>query len=113
MANFKALGIEKDMNAEFKNYAESDLKKIMDSSFFEHPYITNKRKGESYCTIEIVSCQYENWWYKNLIGMQFFCKIRFDNQNGKKYIKEYVGVKLTNTKEIIFRSFDPKDVIMI
>lgn len=31
MANFKTLGIEKDMDAEFKTISESDLKKITDS----------------------------------------------------------------------------------
>ncbi len=113
MTTFEALGIEKDMDAEFKTHAESDLKKIMDSSYFAHPYITKKSQGESYCTVEVVSCQYKDWWYKNLIGMQFFCRIRYSIHNNKKYINEYIGVKLTSSKEITFRSFDPKDVIML
>ncbi len=113
MTNFKALGIEKDMDAEFKTHGDSDLKKIMDSEYFNHPYITKKREGQSYCTVEVVSCLHDNWWYKDLIGMQFFCRINFHNQNGKKYVSEYIGVKLTNSKEIIFRGFDPKDVILL
>ena len=113
MSNHIALGIEKEMEDEFKSYTESDLKKLMGSSFFAHPYITMKKREQSYCTIEVVSCQHKDWWYKNLIGMQFFCRIVFDNYNGKKSIKEYVGVRITSAKEIVFRSFDPKDVILI
>ncbi len=113
MTNFKALGIEKDMDAEFKTHVDSDLKKIMDSEYFNHPSISRRHTGENYCTIEVVSCQQKDWWYKDLIGMQFFCRIQFRIYNGKKHIKEYVGVKLTSSKEITFRGFDPKDVIML
>jgi hypothetical protein len=113
MTNFKALGIEKDMTAEFKNHADSDLKKIMDSEYFTHPHITKRREGQSYCTVEVISCDHKDWWYRDLIGMQFFCKIKFDNYNGKKSVREYIGVKLSGSKEIIFRGFEPKDVIII
>ena len=38
---------------------------------------------------------------------------RKENQfYGSKYIRECKGIRLTNTKEIIFRGFDPKDIFI-
>ena len=75
--------------------------------------VTNRRKNQSYCEIEVISCEHESYWYKNLIGCRFFCRIIFCDYGYGKFIKEFVGVKLSKNKEIIFRSFDPKDVIIL
>ncbi len=112
MSNYKALGIEKEMNEEYSFWNGSDLKKLIDSEYFYLPYIS-KREPSEYCEITVADCQGENWWYKNLIGFNFFCKIIYMRYaDNKRFVTEFRGVKLTNTKEIIFRGFDPKDVVM-
>lgn len=109
MANFKSLKIENEMTEEFSNYEKSKLKKLLESSYFENPHITNKQENQIYCTIKVIDCKYENWWYYNLIGFSFFCRIIFQEDQ----IKEFKGVKISDRKEIIFRDFDPDDVIII
>ena len=113
MCNYKALKIEKYMQEEFSNYDNSSLKALMDSCYFEYPMITNREKEASYCTIEVIDCSYDDWWYSKLIGFQFFCKIIFGKNRNGEFIKEFLGVKLTKNKEIVFRSFEPSDVIII
>lgn len=115
MANFKALGIEKDMNDEFTNYENpSELQVLMNSCYFENPYITNRKKDAHYCMVEVMDCKHDSWWYANLIGLKFFCRIDFTKYNDSTtQIKDFVGVKLTKNKEIIFRNFDPADVMII
>ena len=101
------------MQEEFSNYESSSLQRLMNSCYFDNPYITNRKQNESYCMVEVVDCLHENWWYAELIGLQFFCRIIFaKNQNGE-FIKEFKGVKLTKNREIIFRDFAPSDVIII
>lgn len=112
MSNYKALGIEKDMNVEFDNYNKSALQILLDSCYFDHPSITNKVKNGEYCTIEVIECE-NNFWYKDLIGFQFFCRISFRDYGHGRFISEFTGVKLSGNREIKFRGFDPKDVIII
>lgn len=113
LPNLKALGIEKDMNGEFSLIPKTDLQTLIDSSYFQNPYITDRPKGGEYCRIEVLDCASESWWYKDLIGFTFFCEIRYGDYGYGKFIKEFVGVKLTRNKKIIFRNFKPEDVIII
>jgi len=113
MSNYKALGIEKDMQVEFSNYNKSELVQLIDSGYFEHPCISNRKSEAEYCEIEIIDCSYSNWWYKDLFGHKFFCRIRFSNYGRGRFISEFVGVKLTSKKEITFKTFSPSDVIII
>lgn len=113
MTNYKALGIDKDMDAEIKKYPETELQRLMSSSYFDHPYITKRVSGTAYCMVKVISCKNDGWWYKNLLDLDFFCKIRFTKYSGERFISEFVGVRLSNSKEIIFRSFDPEDVVII
>ena len=108
MPNYKALGIYNEIESEFSSWQDSDLKKLIDSEYFYLPHIS-KREPSEYCEIIVTGCQNKNWWYKNLIGFKFFCKIIYS----QRLVTEFKGVKLTNTKEIIFRGFDPKDVLII
>lgn len=112
MSNYKTLGIEKEIESEFNNWNDSDLKKLIDSEYFYLPYVS-KREPSEYCEIMVVDCQNEKWWYNKLIGLKFFCKIIYLEINNNKIIKEFKGVKLSNSKQIFFRCFDPKDVIIL
>jgi len=114
MSNYKALGIGKEMEEVFNRHNKSDLVLLEESEYFNHPYIQRRKEGESYCNVSIVSCSGKDWWYKNLIGWTFFCRIYFNTlPNGMKYVTDYKGVKLTKNKEILFRGFAPEDVVMI
>lgn len=111
--NFKALGIEKEMKDEFQYFNDSNLSKIVNSTYFECPLIKRREKEADYCMIEVTSCKYDNWWYNDLIGFEFFCRIIYRNIRGSKVIYEFLGVKINNNKEIVFKSFDPTDVCII
>jgi len=113
MGNYRALGVEKEMQNEFDSLNPSDLKMLMDSSYFEAPYITRRNADAVFCEIMVIDCQHKDWWYKNLIGFKFFCEIIYKRCERGTYISRFVGVKLTGTKKIIFRDFDPKDVAVL
>lgn len=112
MSNYKALGIEKEMNEEFNLLSKSELQFLMESCYFDNPNIVKRKQNEEYCEIEVIDCP-NNFWYKNLIGQKFFCKIRWRDYGRGRFISEFLGVKLTSTKEIQFRAFSPSDVIII
>lgn len=112
---YKHLGIEKEMNQALEEFNKTDLQLLEESEYFKHPHI-QKRDGGEFVEVEVIDCQQDNWWYKNLIGFTFLCRIGFRScihTKAGRYVKEYTGVRLTNTKEIVFRSFDPADVIII
>lgn len=113
LTNYTALGIEKEMNEVFNSEKKDDINLLIKSSYFENPSIQKRRSDGFYCSIIVTSCQSEMWWYRDLIGYTFFCRIRYRIQNDIFIISEFVGVKITKTKEILFRTFDPKDVIII
>lgn len=112
MSNWARLGIEKEMTEAFGALDTKQFLLLQQSEYFLHPHIT-KREPAEYCEIEVWKCQSDNWWYKDLIGLTFFCEIRFDETHGHRYIKEFIGVKLSEKKKIIFRSFAPDDVFII
>ena len=112
LPNFKMLGIEKQMTEEFETIPEMDLQKLIRSSYFQNPHIIQRRENSVFCEVEVIECE-NNFWYKDLIGFQFFCEIHFDSFRDRKYVKDFTGVKLTRTKMIIFRSFSPNDVVII
>jgi len=112
MSNYKALRIEKEMELEFDSKNPSELKILMDSCYFEHPLIT-KRDPSEYCEVLVTDCQNPTWWYNDLIGFKFFCQIRYVSGTNKQIISDFTGVKLTKNKRIIFRGFDPKDVMIL
>lgn len=113
LPNFERLGVKKDIADLFNTHSSKDLQAIIDSEYFFAPYIT-RRDPSFYANVFVISCKHEYFWYKNLIGFEFFCEIRFrkplDETSG---ITDVVGVKLTGTQKITFRSFDPEDVIII
>ncbi len=110
--NFKALGIDKLMNEEFKYIEKSALQKIIDSHYFEVPLIIKRREEQMYCTIKIIDTDH-CFWYNNLLNFEFFCMIRFKDYGYGEFISEFIGVQLSNNKTIIFRTFSPKHVTII
>ncbi len=113
MSNYKALGIEKEMNYEFSTYNESDLKKLVDSEYFNNPHITARKDGKEFCNVRVIDCEQDNWWYNKLIGFEFFCEIMYADYGFGKFVKEFRGVKLTKNKIIYLRDFSPKDVSIL
>lgn len=113
MTNFKALGIEKDIIEYQSQINNNTLSNLINSSYFDHPLISKRQENQIYCNIRIINCQHDDLWYRDLIGCVLFVKIRYQNFTYGRYISEFVGVKLTSTKEITFRSVSSKDAIII
>jgi len=114
MTNFKTLKIEKEIEQEYNVRPKQELSLLLNSCYFDYPSISKREPGGEYCTVRVIDCQNSSWWYKDLIGLEFFCRIRFGAFPDKtKYVKGYYGVKLTTNKEITFNDFDPKDVVMV
>jgi len=107
------LGIDKEMSKLFQEYKKEDLNLLEASEYFTCPYIQRRKENQFYCKIFVSACSHEFYWYKNLIGYTFFCRLYFGfYPDGSKYIRECKGIRLTNKKEIIFRGFDPKDIFI-
>jgi hypothetical protein len=113
MSNYKALGIDKEMSYEFSTWNESDLKKLEDSEYFMSPSITDRKEAKEFCHIRVTDCEHDNWWYSKLLGFEFMCEIKYGDYGRGKFIRSFVGVKLTKNKIIYFRDFSPKDVSII
>lgn len=111
MNNFKTLGIDKEMAYEFNLWSKSDLSLLIECEYFYMPYISKRTTG-NFCNVRVIDCHNQLWWYKKLIGFEFFCKVNIYNYDKTNEIKEFMGVKLTDKKMITFRSFDVKDVII-
>ena len=111
LPNFKALGISKDMNDAFENIKKTDLKLLIDSEYFNSPLIVDRKTESEFCEVEVF-CENEGYWYSHLSGLTFFCEIVYKNYGYSRFISEFKGVKLTNNKMIVFRSFKPEDVII-
>jgi len=94
---------------------ETELKRLEKSFCYENAYPQLRKKECTYGYVEIVSCQSDDWWYKDLIGMEFLCRLYFrkSHHTKYKYLSDVTAVALTKSKEIIGRSFDPKDIIII
>lgn len=101
------------MSEEFSIYEDSKLTSLLKSCYFENPSIQSLKKDAEYCQIRVIDCSYEFWWYNNLIGYDFFCRIRYNDYGRGRFISEFVGVKLSKNKEIVFKTFKPSDVIII
>ena len=112
---YKHLGIEKDMQEEFSAFNQTDLQLIESSGYFANPLIKNRNDGGEFVEVEVIDCKNPQWWYDKLIGFTFLCRIDFRTCQYRKtrYVYQYIGVRLTGTKELVFRSFDPADVIII
>ena len=113
MCNFKALGIDKEMTYEFNTWNESDLKKLVDSEYFNQPSISARKDGKEFCYVRVIDGEHNSWWYANLIGFEFMCEIKYSDYGRGKFVSEFKGVKLTKNKIIHFRGFSPKDVSII
>lgn len=113
MCNYDRLGIGKEMQEHFDNHRKEDLERLQKSCYFQNPLITRRENGKQYCMVRVIDCEYPSWWYADLIGLEFFCEIHFDDYGYGKFIKDFRGVILTNTKSIVLRGFSPKDVIII
>jgi hypothetical protein len=85
MTNYKALGIEKEMDEIFNSEVDN-INLLIQSSYYDNPYIQKRKSNEYYCSIIVVSCQSNMWWYKDLIGYSFFCRIRYHLQNNISFI---------------------------
>ena len=94
---------------------ESELSRLEKSCCYENSYPQKRKPEQVYATIEVVSCQHDLWWYKDLIGMEFFCRLvfYFDRNRSIKYLKDAEVIALTNTKQITGRSFSPDDIIIL
>lgn len=76
-------------------------------------YSTKRRGGEKYATVLIASCQNKTWWYKDYIGVTCFVKLIFSRYIGGEILSDTYVVNLTNSKILIGRSIDPKDIIIL
>lgn len=73
----------------------------------------NRRQPDEYATCLVASCKHSNWWYASLVGMEFFCRLRFKNYGYGRLLYEAVPVRLTSTTVDEARSFDADDIILI
>lgn len=107
------LGIKKVMDSEFDLIPKSELQRLIDSEYFNQPMVTTRPNDGEYCEVEVLDCENEGWWYKDLIGYKFFCQIIYGDYGYGRFIKEFKGVKLSNGKMVVFKSFSPKDVSVV
>lgn len=112
LPNFKALGIDKDMTDAFNSIDKSELQLLIESEYFNHPLITDRKKESEFCEVEVFCENKKGYWYDGLCGLTFFCQIIYRDYGYGRFISEFKGVKLSNSKMIVFRSFNPEDVII-
>lgn len=92
------------------NILVSDLALIERSEMFRGSYgLPERRKPSSYGLIFLVSSKYSDYWYCELVGMQFFCELVFIR--GKLYSVH--PVRLTKTQKIKGQGFHLDDIILI
>ena len=113
MCNYDRLGIGKEMQEHFSSQRQEDLERLQKSCYFENPLITKRENGKQYCMVKVINCESPDWWYANLTDLEFFCEIVWEDYGYGKFIKDFRGVILTNTKAIVLRGFSPEDVIII
>lgn len=92
----------------------SELALVMSTCMWDRPD-ERKRVPAIYGEVMVVSCQWDKWWYNDLIGMTFFCELRFEkNRAGVDCLKYAHCVKLTRTKVFrCYRDFDIRDIIIV
>jgi len=77
----------------------------------EHdPWLRRRENGKHYAMVIIASCEHENWWYKDFIGVECMVELRFYRWGT---LAEGIVVRLTNTKVHHGRSLSAKDFIII
>ena len=67
--------------------------------------------GNEFGSFIISSCQYDNWWYANFIGISFLGIIV--RNYATREVREVIPVLITGTTIQLWRSLDPKDVSLI
>lgn len=94
---------------------KTDLQRIEESSMYDHSYPEKRRQEQVYATVLIADCQYKDWWYRDLIGLEVFCilRIRVSPYTGAKEVVSAYSCRLTGTKIQKGRDFDIKDIILI
>lgn len=76
-------------------------------------YSSKRQAGNKFASAMIVSCEQDNWWYKNYIGIEIFVELRFTKYMGGFWLSDTNVVLLTNTKILIGRSISPNDIIIL
>jgi hypothetical protein len=89
----------------------TDLEILESSEMFKYTWI-NKRQTARYANVFIASCKSTDWWYKNLVGMEFFCLLKFKDYGDGEFLYEAIPVRLTNTTIQEGRGFDASDIII-
>lgn len=53
-----------------------------------HPWAEKRKKNEFYANVLITKCPYDDWWFKDFVGLEVFARIiMFNNRNtGNKYL---------------------------
>lgn len=74
---------------------------------------SSRRTNQIYADVLIASCSYENWWYKDFVGMSCFVRLGFRNYIGGEFLYNVDVVHLTNTRILIGRSISPEDIIIL
>lgn len=91
---------------------KSDVQLIEESECFPEWRLPDKReKGKTYANVLIASCKSPMWWYRDLVGMEMFCQIRF--RYGTSIIEEVMAVRLTKTTILKGNSLHAEDIILI
>lgn len=72
-----------------------------------------RQSGHKFASAIIVSCDHKDWRYKDYIGIEIFIELRFRKYIGGTFLSDTNVVLLTNTKILIGRSIDPKDIIIL
>lgn len=76
-------------------------------------YSTKRGIGKKFAEAIIVSCERNNWWYVNYIGMEIFVELHFTKYIGGFILRDVTVIHLTNTKILKGRSISPNDIIIL
>lgn len=93
------------------HYTKDELE-IIDKEMYGSTLPKRREPGE-YAFVSLASCSSDGWWYKDLVGLNFFCKLTFSEYRGKKVLKDAMPVQLVKNTVIIGRAFHAKDVIIL
>lgn len=75
------------------------------------PYLIRRESGKEYGWFLIIKCRYEEWWYRDFIGIEFMGEIE---KNYTTYRETEVRpVRLTNTKVHRGRQIPINDLILL
>ena len=93
----------------------TDLQLLEKSECWTNSYPQKKEHGSLYAMVEVVSCEQKNWWYRDLIGLEFFCllHLRKNHNTGGIYLESATAVRITKNQMTKGRNFSAKDILIL